>query len=194
MWEAFRLGDVIDALIDSGAVEGGGRMLRLTHEPDDMSIMDEQGDGVWCGRLEWGRRSSCTGHNLRPDGFDGGAEIIYTDGRDSLWWQVPADVKRGSDSYRSLRRVITDILEHGYQVVVVELCAGFNAYGDPVVREFASLGCVEPFPGRDYEREIVAGLVHEVLTPWAPPTADMLASFDECEQAGADGTLREVLA
>jgi len=76
---------------------------------EDSSIMD---DGDWCGELEWSKD--------RPDAFNGNAEIIKRDRRDNMWWQPPADVKRGTESFTNLRRFICDALDYGYVGVVVE--------------------------------------------------------------------------
>lgn len=86
------------------------------------SIMDEQGEGVWCGRLEWGdRRTNDWGHKSRPEGFDGNASRLHF-GRDNddVWWQPPDDVKRGTEGFDTLRRTIIDCLEYGYVGVIVE--------------------------------------------------------------------------
>jgi hypothetical protein len=94
---------------------GDGRTVRLVIEPDpDMSIMDEQGSGMWCGRLAWDGPANEYGYRTRPDGFTGRAEVIERDGRERLWWEVPADVVIGSDSYRTLRQSILDLCRCGY--------------------------------------------------------------------------------
>lgn len=102
-----------------------GRVLRLKVETDPFtSIMDEQGEGVWCGRLEWDAgRTNDYGYRRRPDGFTGRAEVIHRDRDARLWWEAPADVVIGSDVHRSLRQTIRDLLEYGYvQVGLVLEC------------------------------------------------------------------------
>lgn len=102
-----------------------GRSLVLKIQPDpDWSIMDEQGEGVWCGKLAWdARRTNAYGYRVRPDGFTGRAEVLERDRDARLWWEVPADVVIGSDVYRSLRQSILDLLNFGYvQVGLVLLC------------------------------------------------------------------------
>jgi hypothetical protein len=91
-----------------------GRRVVLVIEPDqDTSIFDEQGEGVWCGRLEWvayrdGRDTP------RPTGFDGRARKLHT--RDGfVWWQVPADVPQ--ESIRGMGQQIIYLIEYGYLVV-----------------------------------------------------------------------------
>lgn len=54
-----------------------GETLTLHVEPDqDTSILDEQGEGVWCGRLEWAVSNRYTDGYARPEWADGGAELL----------------------------------------------------------------------------------------------------------------------
>jgi hypothetical protein len=102
-----------------------GRTVRLTIEPDtDHSIMDDQGEGMWCGALAWDnpQRTNEYGYVMRPIGFESGrCEVIETDGRYRLWWAVPDDIKVGSDQHRKLRETIRDLLRYGYVVVGLTL-------------------------------------------------------------------------
>lgn len=94
-------------------IEVDGRTYTYRSEVDqDTSIFD---DGDWCGELKWTRITQD-----RPDGFDGGAEILVRHGYSRLWWQPPADVKRGTENFTNLRRYICDALDYGYVGVVVE--------------------------------------------------------------------------
>jgi hypothetical protein len=149
-----------------------GAFLRVRFEPDtDTSIMDEQGAGVWCGRLEWaprgeryhvGQRST-----RRPYDFDGGAEIIHTNGHGgALWWDVPADLRGDAvkDQRDSCRRAIVNVIENGYVGIVVEMCAGEDHYGAPIVRDAASLWGIEYDPDREYRAAVVRDLIHELVT------------------------------
>lgn len=123
-----------------------GRTLRVRTEPDDMTIMDEQGEGMWCGRLEWVRanRDYWPARYSRPDGFDGAAEIIRREDGEALWWDVPTDLRGDAnrENRDAVRREITELLNCGYRVVVLELCNGEDAYGRPIVESFASVGAV----------------------------------------------------
>jgi hypothetical protein len=101
-----------------------GREYKVRYETDDISsIMDEQGEGVWCGQLVWedSRRKNDYGYVTRPAGFDGNAERLHVGrGYDAIWWQPEADCKPNSDIRASVRRTILDIFEDGYCGVVVE--------------------------------------------------------------------------
>jgi hypothetical protein len=132
-----------------------GRTLRLRIEPDpDMSILDEQGEGVWCGRIEWDKgRTNDYGYRDRPDGFTGRAEVIHRDRSDRLWWEVPADIVIGSDHHRTLRQSILDLYHYGYsQVGLVLECE----HGGEVASTWIG-GCDEFYP------ELLDDLVGEVL-------------------------------
>lgn len=137
----------LSALADDGDTIdiGGGRTLRLRIEPDpDMSILDEQGEGVWCGRIEWSHTTNNYGWNRRPDGFTGRAEIIDRDRNDCLWWEVPADIERGTPGYYSLRSSIRDLLEYGYSQVGLQLLEECD-HGDAHVIGDAWIGGVGSF-------------------------------------------------
>lgn len=133
-----------------------GHVLRLKVEPDEyVSIMDEQGEGVWCGRLEWSDRR----HDNRPDGFDGGAEVIYRDRGDRLWWQPPDDCKRDPEIRKAVRRQILDLLEYGYVVVILELLGPEpDAMGRRPVLDWYVLGAVVWSYDDAYIAEIVSHL------------------------------------
>ena len=141
-----------------------GRTLRLKVEPDDdSSIMDEQGEGVWCGRLAWVNRDRWTGHDApRPDGFDGRARKLQRNSGDPIWWQPPEDLD--ADNIVAMSKTLLDLLEYGYCGVIVELCDGEDAYHRPIVVKTASLWGIEPFPDKDYLAEVVRELVEEVLS------------------------------
>lgn len=144
-----------------------GRELVLRVEPDQCaSIMDEQGDGAWCGWLEWDRPHPYSVYRSRPDGFDGRAEVIRSDRGDRLWWQPPADAMPGTELHASLRSTIGDILDYGYYAYVLELLAPEDQadhYGRRPVLNAASLGGVEPFADKDHVRSIVSDMLEEVM-------------------------------
>lgn len=135
----------LSALTDDGdtLMLPTGNTLRLRVEPDpDMSLMDEQGEGVWCGRLEW--TQSHDYGTRRPDDFTGRAEVIERDGRSALWWEVPADIEIGSDTHRSLRTSILDLLRFGYVLVGLEELATCDHGAQHVIRQ-AWIGGVDSF-------------------------------------------------
>lgn len=86
-------------------------------EPDDLSLLDEQGEGMWCGRIEW-TRGDDYGSRKPADFVNGRTVKLVTDDGSTLWWEVPADVPMGER--RELERAIRDILDYGYVGVVVE--------------------------------------------------------------------------
>lgn len=144
----------------------GGRVLVLKVEPDDdLSIMDEQGEGMWCGRLSWPVRNRETGRDERPRDFDGGARLIrFGCGYDAIWWQVPKDLLDGTSPAESLdmtERAIVRLLEEGYVQVGVQLWEVVTDSRDQehrVMVDDAWIGGVdEVYP------ELVEELVEEVL-------------------------------
>lgn len=154
---------IVAALTDHGDTFElpDGRTLRLKVEHDPYtSIMDEQGEGVWCGRLEWddSRTENAYGYRMRPDGFTGRAEVISRDRDARLWWEVPGDIVIGSDHHRTFRQTILELLEYGYKMVTVELCEECDHGGEHVVNFDTVGGCDSVYP------ELVADLVSEVLS------------------------------
>lgn len=123
---------------DTDTVDGIEYTLRM--EPDPyMSIMDEQGEGVWCGRIEWSDNDRTTGYPRKPETFcNGRTQRLDTDRGSTLWWEVPADMrswKAGGfpdeatwkESLSGLRRAIKDILEFGYSTMVLESSDGYQS-------------------------------------------------------------------
>ena len=97
-----------------------GRTYKVYATPDDFSIMDEQGEGVWCGQLEWTQNSSDTGYRVRPYGFDGNAEVLDTDGNHSLWWQPLSDCKPNSEIRANVRKEVLLAIREGFARLVIE--------------------------------------------------------------------------
>src|SRR5690606_5029391 len=121
------LADLAAALVNGDPTYGApsrvdlpdGRWLTMDVAPDEYANpMDDMDEGTWTGRVEWGTRHPYTGYDVRPDGMDGRARKVYTDGRDSVWWQVPDDVP--AESIADMGRTIRDLLEFGYSVVTVQ--------------------------------------------------------------------------
>lgn len=135
-----------------------GRKWRLTVEPDEFDGVDSDNYGMVAHADDRGRQGQ------RPAGFDGNAEKLHV-GRshDGYWWQPPADVKRGTEMFTKFRRTLMDILEFGYQCIVLESGTQTDAYGRMVVDAYTTIGMVEPFVDEEYGQEIVGDLVREIL-------------------------------
>lgn len=146
--------EIVSALTDDGDQyrDSDGRVWTLTMPADECSsLMDEQGDGMWCGRLEWATRSSLTGYDVRPAGMNGRARKIGPNqGHDAVWWQPPSDV--AEEHLRTMAATIDDILSYGYCGLMVETDDGYSA----------SLWGIEPFPNAAMVRATVEDLVIDV--------------------------------
>ena len=121
-----------------------GTTLRLREEPDNDTSLN---DWDCYGKVEW---LSGYGSRNRPEHFNGMAEIMRTH-RENYWWQPPSFDKQSiaqwySDSeYRnSLRNQVREILDFGFRVLILEVCSGEDAYGNPIVKDYTTIGGVEP--------------------------------------------------
>jgi hypothetical protein len=155
------LQDIAAELVDDGdECEVGAWTLRLTVEPDEYaSIMDEQGEGVWCGQLAWAETARYSDHYTRPDWADGGAELLRPHwSRDAIWWRPLDDCLRDRELRDRVRSTILDLMEFGYSVVTVEAFRHRDIYGRGCVEAVASLGMVD-----ECDLGIVHDLVAEVL-------------------------------
>lgn len=95
--------------------------LRIVVEPDYCATVNDydcygQVAEVETNRDYWG------GYGVyRPDGFDGAARKIHTQG-DAWWWQPPADLKNATgEELRRLECLVRDLIEYGFSVVGVQL-------------------------------------------------------------------------
>lgn len=142
-----------------------GRLLRLRVEFDDYhSIMDEQGEGAWFGKLAFAERGRFDDYERRPDGFTGGAEKLRL--REcNIWWEVPDDLRKPemAETKRAVRTQIIDNLEWGYRVLILELCEGRDYYGRPIVIDSASIAGVDAFPTDAEIIHLVSDLASELL-------------------------------
>lgn len=114
---------VPDVRWDGDTDEIAGHTYTLRVLTDDMTIMDEQGAGVWCGQLEWVRGPRAP----RPNGFDGNAEIIDRGRSGVLWWQPEPDVKRSDrEAFAAYRQSVVDAYTDGYVFLVLESDDGYS--------------------------------------------------------------------
>lgn len=133
-------------------------------EPDAcMSIMEEQGEGVWCGRIEFGTPSDQGAQ--RPKGFTGRSERLDNSLRDympeGVWWEVPKDIEIGSEVHQSLRQEIVDLWEFGYTTLVVE-CTHHrtDGYERRWVDSLSGLGAMQYHD--DVVSEVLGELIYEM--------------------------------
>jgi hypothetical protein len=97
------------------------------------------------------------GGSVRPDGFDGGAEIVSV-GRscDRYWWQPPSDAVRDPVLRRSLRGQLCDLLEFGFSIIYLDVqreCSDVPGEWHEV--RSVSLGGVEPDSLGEFVGELV---------------------------------------
>ena len=149
-----------EQLVDNGTLQlDDGRVLRFREDADnDTTINDYDylGKVAPIGRREY--------QPTRPEGFDGMAEKISTQG-DTFWWQPPDDLRKGwldNPLRATLRQSVQDILNYGYQVFIVELCHGTDGYGKPIVVDYGTLGGIEPFMGDDDKADYLMDIVFEI--------------------------------
>lgn len=135
---------------------------------EDMSILDEQGEGVWCGRLEWpSLRTNNYGHHVRPADFDGNAELLgFNRSYDRIWWQPPEDVARTDPHFAELRRSVLDALEYGYVGVIVEC-----EHGE---RSLWGIDSMES----EYQADVACELIDELLRERELEVADWWPSYE----------------
>lgn len=137
-----------------------GRTLRFRVEPDqDSTIRDDEFYGAFS---EYAFDYSDESGRQRPAGMNGNAEKLRCDRGSFVWWQPPADVPRGSEAFATFRANVSEILEFGYQTIGVEVLAGTDAYGRPIVVDAAWLGGVEPWSYGRLDQQYVSDLCAEL--------------------------------
>lgn len=140
---------------------GDGRAVRLRVEIDqDSNLFDDEFYGKFAFVTS---RYNDYGHDSRPDGFTGNAEILRGRG-DPIWWEPPSGltVKRGTREWSNYRQEIMELLEYGFIGLVAELLVGKDHYGKGIVRDSASLWGIESMADDDYKREIAGELLSEL--------------------------------
>lgn len=102
-------------------------------------------------------------HGDNVDLSDGrSVRLVIQAGRECYWWQPAEDLKHDPELVKATARIVRDLLEFGWQVVIVEvLDAESDAYGHLIVREVDSLGGVEWAAMTDEDR---AGMVADILS------------------------------
>lgn len=141
----------------SVTVDGITWTIRQEHDSD--SNLD---DCDWWGKVEWDKPNRYSDHSRRPDGFNGNAEVVHTDGRSRLWWQPPADVKRTDDNFKGLRAKVRGWYrdEWSYCGIVVAMYTPCATCGGEKEVD-ASLWGIESDSGDDYFAETIADLISE---------------------------------
>jgi hypothetical protein len=96
------------------------------------------------------------------------AEIMPTHS-DQYWWQPPSFDKWSitqwySDSeYRNtLRNQVREILDFGFRILILEVCSGEDAYGNPIVQDYATIGGVEPLISDETTEDYVYEMLYEL--------------------------------
>lgn len=157
----------LDALTDDGdsytyTADGREYTIRLHMESDpDTNLAD---DGDWFGTISaW--QGYHSDRQERPAGFNGLARKVNVNG-EWVWWQPPAEVRNDDQAIRNLHDQIHQILEYGYTWVGLSLheTVTDSRGGDhDVTVATASLGGVEPFPDREYLRDVISELLVELF-------------------------------
>jgi hypothetical protein len=140
---------------------GDGRAVRLKVEIDhDTNLFDDEFYGKFAFVTN---RYNDYGHDTRPAGFTGNAEILRGRG-DPIWWEPPEglSINRQSPEWHNYRQEILELLEYGFIGLVAELLDGKDFYGKGVVRDMASLWGIEYNADDGYKREIIGDLLSEL--------------------------------
>jgi len=161
----------LDSLTGDGATHTlpDGRTLRCRITPDyDYRVTD---DGDWFGAVHPVEPHKYAAHHRgRPHGFDGSACIITTHDGERWWWMAPADVRTDPERTDALRACLLDALHFGASVVALELCAGTDAYGAPIVQDYTIVGSVldahDPVTLRDALGELLCDLCDQTDLPY----------------------------
>ncbi len=147
---------------ESGYDLPNGKTIRLREEPDHDTRIN---DWDCYGKVE---HLNGYGSRNRPQHFTGMAEIVRTHS-EQYWWQPPCtdkeDVSRWySDSeYRNtLRNTVREILDFGFQTYVLEICEGEDAYGNPIVQDYTTLGGIEPLVSNETKEDYVYDMMFEL--------------------------------
>lgn len=135
-----------------------GLVLNLKEQPDDYTTIE---DFVDCyGKVVQRNRHRYSGYGeQRPYEFDGKAEVIRTFDCE-WWWQPPSDITK--EQIATMRSTVREILDWGFKTLVLEVCEGKDAYGKDIVRDYTTLGGIEPLLDDDYTIDIVQDMVQDL--------------------------------
>ncbi len=153
-----RVHDIADLTDDGDEFElPDGRSLRLKIKADEcMRLSDDD----WYGEIsDWYRHSYGEGRTDRPSHFDGRARKLRTQSY-WCWWQPPKDLT--DEQLAKFAATMQDIAQYGYQLYVLELLEGEDAYGQPIAIEFQALGGIEPFADAEYVRDFVSEMINDL--------------------------------
>lgn len=134
---------------------------------EDSNVMDEED---WYGELVPVTYRHNAYGDPRPSHFDGRArKVSFHRANDTYWWQPPADVPDKADDERltvaQLLRNLTDIVENGYNVVIVSLkrrcdcCDQWKEVGYETLSSVALIGTYAE--NLAHLREVVSDLLHQ---------------------------------
>ncbi len=151
-------------------IEHDGVQYRVTVDLDDMPVLPIQNWGdIWGKTSEYAYDYTNDRETPRPDGFTGNAEKIEVDRGYWVWWEPFNDGgdypinKRGTSEFDQYRAQVTDLLRTGFYVVTLERLEGIDAYGQPIVAAFASLGGIDSLGfASDFLAEICGELFDEL--------------------------------
>ena len=123
----------------------------------------ELNDFDYLGKIAHVIRNPYSGqHKPRPEGFDGRAEIIRTPWTE-VWWQPPFDYESLSIEVRDqVRQTAKDVIAFGFDVYIVELCEGLDAYGKPIVVKYRDVAGIEPMLSNEDKVSTVSELLNQL--------------------------------
>lgn len=92
------------------------------------------------GKIETVR--SYDGRSTRPAAFDGKARILDRTWGWHTWWQPPSDLT--TDQIDEQFKFVEMIYREGFYLLIVEHINGTDAYGEPIVVDYTTLGAIDP--------------------------------------------------
>lgn len=129
-------------------------VVSIEHDSDNN--LPDSGD--WYGQLETAIERYSKGQ--RPSGFNGNAEVVFSDRHGRVWWQPPADVPRNSNSFAAMRKRVRGWYNDDWTYVGVVVEAHYPqpcGHTDTVTE---SLWGIESDAG-DYFAEVIGELMDQ---------------------------------
>lgn len=155
-------------LVSNKSIElPNGTQLRYKLDNDDYTSIDDfpecYGNIVWVSHTH-------THQHQRPEHFDGNAEMLYVGrGNSACWWQPPlldkAERQRwhtDSTWRKTMRQTTIDIIEYGFYIMTLEVTKGTDAYGEPVVVDYTTIGGIEPYNTDSHLAELIYDMVQDL--------------------------------